>query len=243
MDPEITVVLPVCNEEHNIGVLLREIAAVFDGAVRRRYELIVVDDGSHDRSAEMARSAMDCLRTSRFFTAGACLEQGERKGQSAALTRGVAAARGELIVTLDADLQYDPADIVGLLDKTGAYDMVCGIRSERKDGAARLACSKIANAFRNFITGDTTIDSGCTLRVIRKECAPAILVLDGRLSGCELLFFPLFVRHAGFRVGEQPVRHRRRGAGTSKYRLIQGRLLRGIGACLRAKKILRPSEH
>jgi dolichol-phosphate mannosyltransferase len=242
MTPELSIVLPVHNEESTIGVLLEEIADIFQEKIRKYYEILVIDDASDDNSALVAQKASANLGLSRFFVNAVCLSQSVRSGQSAALMRGISAAKGELIITMDADLQHDPADIARLLEKIDKYDMVCGIRRKRNDGTARLLCSKIANAFRNWITGDSTIDSGCTFRIFRKECVPVILRLEGRLFGCELLFYPLFIRRSGFRVGQLSVAHRKRTSGSSNYRLIRGRLLRGIGASLKARKLLSSLE-
>jgi dolichol-phosphate mannosyltransferase len=238
MHPDISVVLPIYNEEENIGALLKEIASVFAEVIRKPYEIIVVDDASVDSSAAAVRGTRDSLGSSPFLSTMTLMVQHVRSGQSKALLRGMAAAQGALIITMDADLQYDPADIPRLLEKMGTYDLLCGIRKNRSDGLARRLCSKIANAFRNAITGDRIADSGCTFRVMRKQCVATLMPLDGRLFGCEFFFHPLFVRHRGFRVGESAVVHRPRRAGKSNYRLIGGRFMRGIAACILARKLL-----
>lgn len=237
MSPDISIVLPVHNEENNIGTLLREIAAVFENVIRKPYEIIVVDDASEDKSAAVIQEVKNSLTPSYSHVNIHFLAQPVRSGQSKALMRGMTAAQGALIITVDADLQHDPADIPDLLETMALYDMLCGIRKNRSDGPARRVCSKIANAFRNWITGDSIADSGCTFRIMRKECVAVLQPIEGRLFGCEFFFHPLFARRRGFRVGEAEVRHRQRTAGKSNYRLMRGRLLRGIAACIRARRL------
>lgn len=239
MRPEISVVLPVHNEENNIGVLLREIASVFENVVKKAYEIIVVDDDSDDGSVSVVKETIGSLGPSNLLVKINLLPQPVRHGQSAALFRGMAAAEAELIITMDADLQHDPADIPRLLAMMADYDMVCGIRKNRSDGAVRHLCSKIANTFRNWITTDSVSDSGCMFRVIRKKCLPVILQLEGRMFGCEFFFYAVFVRRKGFKVGEAEVRHRQRTAGKSNYRLMRGRFVRGIEACIRVRRLIK----
>jgi dolichol-phosphate mannosyltransferase len=243
MRPDISIVLPVHDEEDNIGVLCNEIIAVFDNIIRKPYEIIVVDDASADKSADVVGEIKRTFSASPFLVTINLIVQTARNGQSAALMRGMVGAQAPLIVTMDADLQYAPADIPMLLEKIDEYDMICGIRKNRSDGVARLLCSKIANAFRNWITGDSIIDSGCTFRILRRECLPVILPLEGRLSGCEFFFHSIFIRRRGFRVGEIEICHRQRSAGKSNYRLMRGRLIRGIAASIQVRKILKFKEY
>jgi glycosyltransferase involved in cell wall biosynthesis len=226
------------NEAENIGLLLRAIFAVFDTEVRKKYEIIIVDDASSDGSraiVEQEKNSYFADQNPGYLSEITLLRQPVRSGQFKALIKGMSEARGEFIITMDSDLQQDPADIPRLLQLMDACDMVCGVRAARHDGMARRICSKIANGFRNMITGDSTADSGCMFRVMRSACVAAILPCDGRLFGCEGLFFPLLVRRKGFRVREAPVTHRKRGGGKSRYHLVRGRLLSGIAACLRVR--------
>jgi dolichol-phosphate mannosyltransferase len=233
-DPDISVVLPVYNEENSIGVLIAEIRGVFDTMVKKTYEIIVVDDASVDRSVAIAESAGQTLRNnSPLLLNFSVIKERMRSGQFHELLQGMRSARGALVVTMDSDLQHDPADIPDLLSALGTNDLVCGIRADRHDGAARRYCSKTANSFRNLITGDTTTDSGCMFRIMRRECVAAVLPWDGRLFGCEALFFPLLIRKKGFRAVETQVSHRQRIFGKSRYHLIRGRLFSGLAACIR----------
>jgi dolichol-phosphate mannosyltransferase len=234
----ISLVMPMHNEAENIGPLLREIIAVFDMTVKINYEIIIVDDASSDGSIAMVEQEKNRYFTDQkpvYLSEIALLRQPVQSGQFKALIRGISEAGGDLIITMDSDLQQDPADLPRLLQMMEAYDLVCGVRAARHDGIARRICSKIANGFRNMITGDSTADSGCMFRVMRAACVAAILPCDGRLFGCEALFFPLLIRRKGFRVREAPVTHRRRGNGKSRYHLVRGRLLSGIAACLKVR--------
>jgi glycosyltransferase involved in cell wall biosynthesis len=243
-DISISIVLPVHNEENNIGILLAEIVAVLENRVQQPYEIIVVDDASQDNSVIVVEKYKNELGLSdhqdrpSYLKNIRLLTQTVRSGQSKALMRGMVAAQGAFIITMDADLQHDPADIPRLLEKMAAFDMVCGVRKNRSDGLARHTCSKIANTFRNLITGDSIHDSGCTFRIIRKHCIEILKPLEDRLFGCELLFYPVMLRRRGLRVGELAVVHRRRTSGKSNYKLIRGRFFYGIAACIKVKRLL-----
>ena len=234
----LSVVLPVHNEEGNIGRLVREIVEVFETTIKRPFEIIIVDDASTDRSVEAAGNAEHEIAESGSMAVLKIIRRRNRQGQSASLMRGIEAAAGSLIVTMDADLQHDPADIPRLLEIAAGCDMVCGIRKSRSDGTIRGFCSKVANVFRNIVTYDNTADSGCTFRVMHKSCVPVIRSFQGRLYGCEFFFHPAILRRQGFRVSQCLITHRERGAGKSRYRLMKGRLVTGIFACFQARKFL-----
>lgn len=221
MTPRLSVVFPVYNEEENVPVLLEEIARSLDGKAWP-YEIVAVDDGSTDRSLATLREARTKHPTLRILA----LEK--NSGQTAALDAGWRAARGELVVSLDADLQNDPADIPRMmqnLEESGA-DMVIGVRVNRQDTFARKVQSKIGNSVRNWITGDRITDTGCSLKLVRREAVDGVRLFTGMHR-----FLPTLVRMQGYRVIEMPVNHRPRQFGVSKYGAMN-RAFRGLADCL-----------
>jgi dolichol-phosphate mannosyltransferase len=235
----LSVVLPVHNEAGSIAGLVRDIAEVCRRQLRVPAEIIVVDDFSDDGSGTLvegvAAEALGKGSGGRFSAVDIRLIRlGARSGQSEALMKGFAEARGALIASMDADGQFDPYDIPRLFERTGNNDMVCGYRSGRADGAVRKLSSLIANGFRNLITRDTTTDAGCTFRIMKRECVELLRPVQGKLSGCEFFFHPLILRKAGRSVCEAPVSHLPRNAGTSNYRVVRGRFGKGMVACIRA---------
>ncbi len=201
--PEISLVIPVYNEEENLPVLAAEIAAALEG---RGYEVIFVDDGSVDRSLEVLRAlaAEDPRRR--------VLRQAVNRGQSAAFDAGFRAARAPVVVTLDADLQNDPADIPRLVEALADCDMVSGVRAKRRDSRARRVASRIANRVRNAVVHDSVSDVGCSLKAYRADLVKRLKMFDGMHR-----FLPALVRMQGARIKEIPVNHRPRIHGESKY--------------------------
>ena len=198
--PVVSVVVPVFNEEENMSILQSELRAALSGL---NYEIIFVDDGSTDRSAEKIEMAPN-VRLMRFE---------KNAGQSAALYAGVRAARGETIVMIDGDLQNDPADIPRLLAEiSSGADLVCGYRAKRKDTLTKRLTSRIANFVRSRFTKDYVRDTGCTLKAMRRECVDALVPFKGMHR-----FIPAFIRGAGYRLVEIPVNHRPRRFGQTKY--------------------------
>jgi len=198
--PAVSVVVPVFNEEENVSILQSELRAALSGL---DYEIVFVDDGSTDRSAEKIEIAPN-IRILRF----------ERNtGQSAALYAGIRAAHGETIVMIDGDLQNDPADIPRLLEQISrGADLVCGYRAKRKDTITKRMTSRIANFVRSRFTKDYVHDTGCTLKAMRRECADALVPFKGMHR-----FIPALIRGAGYRLVEIPVNHRPRRFGQTKY--------------------------
>jgi glycosyltransferase involved in cell wall biosynthesis len=188
--------------------------------VGRPYEVVFVDDGSADQSPAVLASL------ARHDPRLRVVRQRRNSGQSAAMEAGFRHARGEVIVTLDADLQNDPSDIPRLLERMPEYDVVCGVRTRRQDDWVRLLSSRIANRVRNRVTRESITDVGCTLRAFRAEYARSIPVFNGMHR-----FLPTLLRLAGARVTEVPVRHRPRLHGQAKYG-IGNRLWRGIADLL-----------
>jgi glycosyltransferase involved in cell wall biosynthesis len=211
----LSVVVPVYDEADNIEPLHREIDAALAG-VEGAVEFVYVDDGSRDGSGEhlldLAKRDQR-VRVIRFE---------ENRGQSAALDAGFRAVRGELTVTLDADLQNDPADIPRLLEALGRADVVNGVRMKRRDSLVRKISSRIANGFRNWVTRESVTDVGCSLRVMRSSYLRKVKLYRGMHR-----FLPTLLRMEGATVVEVPVSHRMRRHGLSKYG-ISNRLFVGI---------------
>ena len=198
--PDFSVVVPLFNEEDNVGILQDEIRAAL-GA--RNYELILVDDGSTDATVSKIRRD-GVTRLLRFE---------KNAGQSAAMIAGMRAAAAPTIVLLDGDLQNDPADIPRLLDELArGADLVCGYRAKRRDTVVKRLTSRIANFVRSRFVGDGIRDTGCTLKALRADCVEALVPFKGVHR-----FIPALVKNAGFRIVEIPVNHRARRFGLSKY--------------------------
>jgi dolichol-phosphate mannosyltransferase len=200
--PALSVVVPIFNEEKNMSILQEELRAALAG---RDYEVIFVDDGSTDGTAERIESAPN-VRVVRF----------ERNtGQSAAIYAGLQAAKGAIAVLIDGDLQNDPADIPKLLAEIerGA-DLVCGYREKRRDTLGKRLTSRVANFVRSRFVKDYVRDTGCTLKAMRRDCIAALVPFKGMHR-----FIPALIRAAGYRLVEVPVHHRPRRFGKSKYGL------------------------
>lgn len=198
--PAVSIVVPVFNEEENMSILQSELRAALAGL---DYEIVFVDDGSTDRSAEKIEAAPN-VRIIRFE---------KNTGQSAALYAGIRAARGKTIVMIDSDLQNDPADIRRLLEQISrGADLVCGYRGQRKDTITKRLSSRIANFVRSRFTKDYVRDTGCTLKAMRRECADALVPFKGMHR-----FIPALIKGAGYRLVEVAVNHRPRRFGQTKY--------------------------
>lgn len=206
---DVSVVVPVYNEVESIPHLLEAIASTMK-ASGLTYDIICVDDGSKDGSADFLKQQA----TERTDLKAVLLRR--NYGQTAAMAAGFKYATGKAIVTLDADLQNDPADIPALLAKLDAgYDLVSGWRKQRQDAAlTRLLPSKIANKLIGITTGVKLHDYGCSLKAYRSE-----LVADMNLYGELHRFLPALAFIEGARIGEMPVRHHARRFGRSKYGL------------------------
>jgi glycosyltransferase involved in cell wall biosynthesis len=193
------------NEAENVQLLWEELDAVL-ARIGRRAEIIFVDDGSTDGTADAVRAVMKHdprVRLLRFEA---------NAGLTAAFHAGYAAACAPVVVTIDADLQNDPRDIEPLLAALDGADAAVGYRRQRHDRWRKRVASRIANAVRNRLTGETIRDSACSLRVMRRECLAAIPPYSGMHR-----FVPTLLRMAGFRVVEVPVHHRARHMGRSKF--------------------------
>jgi dolichol-phosphate mannosyltransferase len=218
--PDLSVVFPVYNEEENVPILLREIAAALDGK-GWTYEIVAVDDGSTDRSLTVLRESRAAYPTLRVLA----LEK--NSGQTAALDAAWRSAHGRMVVSLDADLQNDPADIPAMVRKLEETrsDMVIGVRVNRQDTWSRKMQSRIGNGVRNWITGDQITDTGCSLKLVKRETIDRVRLFTGMHR-----FLPTLIRYAGYKVVEMPVNHRARQFGVSKYGAMN-RAFRGLADC------------
>jgi len=214
--PALSLVVPAFNEEENLPELVAEIRSAL-APVGLDWELLLVDDGSTDGSP----AVMERLR--REEPRIRILRHRKNAGQSAALAWGFRAARGTLVATLDADLQNDPADLPRLLAELDrGFDVVSGVRVDRRDPWVRRVSSRIANAVRNWATDERITDVGCSLKVYRAEFLEHLPMFTGMHR-----FLPTLVRWNGARVTEVPVRHRPRRHGVGKYG-IGNRLFRAL---------------
>lgn len=203
-----SVVIPLKNEESNIGELIEELEPIMQG-LNHSWELICVDDGSTDETCEVLRRLMPKKPYLRLIIFK------RNYGQSSAFQAGFAAARGEFVITLDGDRQNDPRDIPKLLQLIDDCDLVCGIRSKRKDSWNKRIISRAANRIRGWICEDGVQDTGCSLKIYRKQCLNKIKMFNGMHR-----FLPALFKIEGFRIKEMPVNHRERTKGVSNYNLF-----------------------
>ncbi len=206
----LSVVAPAHNEVDNLPRLLEEIAAAL-AKLERNWEVVITDDASTDGTADVLRDLRKRYPQLRV------LSMRQRSGQTAAVDAGLRHARGTFVATLDADLQNDPADIPRMLDllQSQRCDFVNGWRADRHDPWIRLVSTRIANSVRNWLTHEQIHDSGCGLRVFRRECIDRLKLFNGMHR-----FLPTLVKMEGYRVIEVPVNHRPRTAGKAKYGVL-----------------------
>ena len=204
---DLSVVIPVYNEEESLAPLWTELRPVLEG-LRIDFEVVFVDDGSQDTSAEIIRRLRERDPRVRLVRLKA------NAGETAATDAGFKAARGRTVVTMDGDLQNDPADIPRLLAQLDRWDAACGWRVNRGDGDSliRRVSSRVGNRVRNWVSDEIVQDSGCTFRAFRRECLRGLTLYRGFHR-----FIPTLLRLRGYRVMEMPVAHRPRRFGRSKY--------------------------
>ena len=211
----LSVVIAVYNEAENITPLLGRVQSAladWPGSV----ELVFVDDGSTDSTLERLKRAQESdarLRIAHFR---------RNLGQTAAMAAGFRLAQGRAVVTLDGDLQNDPAEIPRLVGMLKDWDCVCGIRVRRQDSWWKRISSRLANGFRNWVTGDNIVDTGCTLKAFRRECLEGLELYRGMHR-----FLPTLLKMRGYRVTQVPVSHHPRLHGKTKYG-TWGRLVKGL---------------
>jgi len=219
---KVSVIVPFYNEEDCAASVLEEIRSVLPDA-----EVVAVDDGSSDGTAQCI-SALSNVRL---------LQNGVNLGQSAALYHGLVAATGDVCVMLDGDGQNDPADIPRLIACLDRADLICGYRRDRQDSWSRRAASRIANNIRRGFLHDGIRDTGCSLKVMKKEHVRFLVPFNGLHR-----FMPALLKAAGIRIHEEAVNHRPRLKGTSKY-TIGGRALRGVADLFGVAWLIRRQIH
>jgi len=198
-------VIPFRDEAPSLAALHAELARVLDG-LPFASEMIFVDDESRDDGpARLEAIAASDARVR-------LLALSPHAGQSAALEAGFRAARGEIVATMDADLQNDPADLPALLAALPGADCVCGVRVARRDRFSARLASRVANAIRRRVLGDEVEDIGCSLRVMRRAPLARVRLFRGAHR-----FLPVLLALEGARIVERPVQHRPRRHGRSKY--------------------------
>lgn len=212
----VSVVVPFFNELENVEPLVRQVGEVFVGRPDYEYELILVDDGSSDGTGELIEKL--AVENPALLP----LIFDSNYGQSAALVAGMRLAGGELILTLDGDLQSDPRDFPAVLAKLEDHDAVFGYRAGRQDNWLRRASSRVANRVRNWVLRDGVRDTGCGLKGFRRSVVPHLVSFNGAHR-----FFAVTVRLAGLTIAEIPARHHPRLHGVSKYG-VHNRLWRGL---------------
>jgi dolichol-phosphate mannosyltransferase len=226
---KISVIIPFYNEEENIAALSKELAPLAE--LYSDFEAVFVDDGSSDGTWAAIVSAQ------KRFPFIHPIRRAKNQGQSAAMLAGLQAARGEIMVTLDGDLQNDPADIPKLIEAIGDCDVVCGYRGKRKDSFSKLLASRVGNTVRKWFTRDGVRDTGCSLKAFRRECVGDLPPVDGVHR-----FMPAYFMLHDRRVIELRVNHRERIHGVSKYSNLK-RLPRTvfdlIGFCWYRSRLLR----
>lgn len=196
---DLSIVVPFCNEAENVEFVLRELQTVLPGV-----EIVAVDDGSADGTWAAIRS-VEGVRGLRFAS---------NQGQSAAIYHGLRESRRPVVGLMDGDGQNDPAGFKDLLEALGrnGADVVCGYRAERRDTWSRRAASRFANRIRRLFLHDGVRDTGCSMKVFRREAVELLVPFRGLHR-----YLPAIFRHAGLQIAEVPVSHRPRRSGTSKY--------------------------
>lgn len=203
-----SIIIPLKNEASNIVDLIEELEPVMN-QFNQPWELICIDDGSTDQTWNIL---CDLTKRKNYLRS---IQFKRNYGQSSAFQAGFAAAHGEFVLTLDGDRQNDPADIPKLVECIQDCDLVCGIRTKRKDSWNKRMISKIANRVRKWICEDGVQDTGCSLKIYRREALNKIKMFNGMHR-----FLPALFQIEGFRVREVPVNHRERLKGTSNYTLF-----------------------
>ena len=212
---DLTVLIPVCNEEENVGPLLDELVPVL-GGLGRSYEIIFVDDGSTDQTYRRLSELQARYPKTRLIRFDA------NYGKTAALVAGWEESRGKIIVVMDGDLQNDPRDLARLIERIPPYDLVCGYRVNRHDNWFRRVQSYVANRVRDWVIRDGIRDSGCAFQALRHEALHTQKFYRGLHR-----FLPAMFLLDGYTVNQVPVSHRPRLHGKGKYNL-RNRIVRAF---------------
>lgn len=208
--PDLSLIVPAYNEEASLPALYARILETLGN--RLSWELILVDDGSSDRTAERA------IAISKKDARVRALSLARNSGQTTATRVGIEASRGSLIATVDADLQNDPIDLPAMIDKLAEnpdVHAVVGYRTVRRDNWLRRVSSRLGNGVRNRLSGDHIRDTGCSLKVFRATPLKSMPLFEGMHR-----FLPTLLRFHGYRVIEHPVSHHPRTTGESKYGVL-----------------------
>ncbi len=214
-ETSLSVVIPVFNEAENVDPLVERLQSAL-APLGEDWEAVFVDDGSTDSTLELLRRAQQRvpqIRVAHFR---------RNLGQTAAMAAGFRLARGSAVVTLDGDLQNDPAEIPRLVEMLKDWDCVCGIRVRRQDSGWKRLSSRIGNGFRNWATGDNIVDTGCTLKAFRRGALERVELYRGMHR-----FLPTLLKMRGCRVTQVPVSHHPRLHGQTKYG-TWGRMVKGL---------------
>lgn len=200
-----SVVVPLKNEEENVEELIEELEPVML-SLKQPWELICVDDGSTDRTIDILKA----LKKKKPYLR--ILKFDKNYGQTSGFDAGFKAAKGDYIITLDGDRQNDPNDIPALLELSKDHDLVVGWRHQRKDPPNKKITSKLANWIRSSVCEDGVHDTGCSLKVYKRESLKQLKLFNGMHR-----FLPALFKNEGFKVAEVRVNHRERTKGQTKY--------------------------
>ena len=226
----ISIVCPFYDEEENLPELLSRLLKMTE-KIQQSWEIILVDDGSRDNGPEELKKLIA------GNTAIRLIQFEQNRGMTSALYAGLQAAKGEIIATLDADLQNPPEEIPRLLYMMEDYDMITGYRAERNDSQVKKITSKIANNIRRLVIGDRIKDVGCSLRIFKKNVLENFYPYKGMHR-----FFPAIADRTGFKIKQVPVEHAFRKGGKAKYHLFN-RLLGPLWDLIAVSWLLKNKIH
>lgn len=220
-----SIIVPVFNEEVSSVLLCKKIKEVMDGIKSGDYEIILIDDGSTDNTASNLKATVPLIPELKVLILS------KNYGQSAAFQAGLDISAGEIIISMDGDLQNDPEDIPNLLSamQEGGFDVICGWMKDKHDKLSKRMASFFANLFRKLLFKEKIHDVGCMFRVYKKE-----ILLNLNLDGCKHRFLTSILSKKGANIGEVEVKSRPRLYGASKYGIID-RFLKSIIEMFRLK--------